>query len=793
MTRTACKKFPCSAILRHQLAFLHSDRWVKKKLMLTKSNFISIETEKTKRTVTFQEMNPGKYLNLLLLLATCLKLGLGQGFGGSFNQFEACAGKDSIVLKSDGDVLAGDDGWSVYNGGLIFCCDGIPYDALCSELLIGYCDCPTDEPTTESEYETSVACYARHCTDKIIASPIEAGVQVKSGHTAMCYLPEDARLTELGFANNITVSASDFCSSYHFRQPIPPPPPEKSPQVKGAFELIVNEETGRSSTGIVPVHMVMIPKSERVVMWTRGQQPNQPVEPDTEFAVSVVYDWKTGKYIPVEVDSNPFCSGVGFSKNGNILAFGGEQKEAPWGEPWQPTQIEDGRDLIREFDVETYKWRTVGELPGKHWYPTQTLLEDGRVLNQGGFEAMVGPQNEMFEIFDSTNYDGPVESYESTDFAKRHGIMNLYPFFSYLPYSDPKDPEEIYLLMDLCNSADLYSISKNNTLTYRKTLPKMEGADGNATEYCSAFSAVGFSRFLPFKPPYNKPEYIAFGGTINATKSIEEEACWTDIKGSDKSFRVSVDPEDIMSAKVIWEEEVMPSPRVGGLSVTLPNGELIIMNGAEQGTGNDYLRHPVRTAVLYDPDAPAGSRYREAATSGIKRLYHNVAMLLPTGEVLVAGGEQGEAYSNLEGPWCGSSYEYTYEAEFYKPPYVFTPELRPRAVNIEGGDQHAFGSTIRVYHEDKGLAVDGATITSPSAVTHGLEMSSRTAFLEVVGSGRVPGGRQLRNGVSDEGLAYVDLLLPKQSHRVTTSGWHMLFLLNGKSPSHEALWINITD
>jgi hypothetical protein len=278
---------------------------------------------------------------------------------------------------------------------------------------------------------------------------------------------------------------------------------------------------------------------------------------------------------------------------------------APWGEQWQPTLVVDGRNKIREFDIHASKWTTLkDELPGDHWYPTQVLLPDGRVLNQGGFQSMVGPQNEMFEIFDS-NVNKLIQHYNSTPFAANRGIMNLYPFFSYLPYTDPEHPDDYYLFMDLCNHAEMYTISKDNELQQKVVLPQM---GGEQEDYCSAYSAVGFARFLAFKPPYDKPEYVTFGGIYNSTADILAGKCWADIEGTDKSFRIGVSPVDLIkhgkNNNNTWQMEIMPFKRVGGLGVLLPNGEIVIMNGAENGSGNDYLHNSVRTAVMYDPDAP---------------------------------------------------------------------------------------------------------------------------------------------------------------------------------------------
>ncbi|KAL3914320.1 MAG: hypothetical protein SGILL_006147 [Bacillariaceae sp.] len=739
-------------------------------------------------------------MNACYLVLPFLVLSSVQAYGGTFDAHHVCAGKHATVIKSEADQNSAPDGWFVYSKSMIVCCDGKPHDIMCSEMMVGNCDCPND---VISDTEYSIACYGRQCPEEVIAAPIHNGVQVDEGSAAMCFLPE--HLAARGTQNNVTVTGEEFCMAYgagpdsgiNSNVPLTYDKPEET----GAFELLINEDTGNSSTGIVPVHMVMIPHSTKAVMWSRGQQPNIPAQPGTEFAVSVVYDWSTGKYDAVDVDSNPFCSGVGYSHDGNIIAMGGEQENAPWGHQWQPSQYIEGRNKIREFDVNTNRWTTLDtELPGNHWYPTQVLLEDGRILNQGGFESMVGPQQEKFEIYDSKT-KSLVKYYNTTEFADTMSIMNLYPFFNFLPYTNPEKPDDIYLFMDLCNHAEMYTISKDNDLQQKKVLPTLGGDD---RDICAAFSAVGFSRFLPFKPPYNKPEYIAFGGIENSTEDMIEGKCWSDIQGSNKSFRISVNVDDIMNNRSHWEEEEMPFARVGGLSVTLPNGEMVLMNGGKRGMGNDYVRDPVRTAVLYDPDAPSGQRYTTLASSNLKRLYHNVAMLLPDGNVLVAGGEQGESYTPENGgPWCGTNYDYEFQSEIFKPPYVFKPNERPNITSVERHegpqDTFEFGQTVRVYYEgDEDLTVDGATITSPSAVTHGTEMHSKTVFLKTRTCSEQPVQnnrpvKNLRGGRRDTENAQkcVEVVLPKSEHRVTVAGWHMLFLLNGKSPSLEAKWIKI--
>lgn len=62
------------------------------------------------------------FLGLLALLSQAL------AFGGSFDVYETCRGKDSVVLSGkDQDARADPDGYFVYSGSMFFCCAGRPY------------------------------------------------------------------------------------------------------------------------------------------------------------------------------------------------------------------------------------------------------------------------------------------------------------------------------------------------------------------------------------------------------------------------------------------------------------------------------------------------------------------------------------------------------------------------------------------------------------------------------------------------------------------------------------------
>ncbi len=143
--------------------------------------------------------------------------------------------------------------------------------------------------------------------------------------------------------------------------------------------------------------------------------------------------------------------------------------------------------------------------------------------------------------------------------------------------------------------------------------------------------------------------------------------------------------------------EQMPEPRVMAETLLLPNGQVLIINGAMTGVagyldvfdpiGQSNADHPAFRPTLYTPANPPGQRFttRGLPTSTIPRLYHSVASLTPSGNIMIGGSNPNDDVSTAK-------YPTEFRVEFLNPPYMSLP----RPVMIRPPTQIRFGSAFSV-------------------------------------------------------------------------------------------------
>lgn len=220
-----------------------------------------------------------------------------------------------------------------------------------------------------------------------------------------------------------------------------------------------------------------------------------------------------------------------------------------------------------------------------------------------------------------------------------------------------------------------------------------------------------------------------------APKALDD--CWT------------INPQD---ESPIWEEDdKLPNgPQVMSDGILLPNGQVLFINGAGKGSGGGLQAdNPVLTPAIYDPTAAAGKRFTSMPATAIPRLYHSVAVLLPSGEVLVAGSNptvgysatgkvnSGWPYFHNHGHTCAlqqqqnkeSSYPTEYRVETFSPPYLSSISSHGRPLIISLPASIFYGRTFLIEARlERGARIRSnvqINLIAPGFHTHGQAMGQK--------------------------------------------------------------------
>lgn len=198
----------------------------------------------------------------------------------------------------------------------------------------------------------------------------------------------------------------------------------------------------------------------------------------------------------------------------------------------------------------------------------------------------------------------------------------------------------------------------------------------------------------------------------------------------------------------------MANERRQNNATLLPDGTVLVTGGSSGAAFDDYT-HPVLPAELWNP---ATGTWSTMASLSTYRGYHSVALLLPDGRVLSAGGQCSLAQG------CN-----VVTAEIFSPPYLFKgarPTIASAPTSIKGG-QTFFVSTP-----------DAANITQVTwirlgAVTHTFNQEQRISFLSF---SPATGG--------------LNVTAPPSAN-LAPPGYYMLFLLNSSGVPSVASMINV--
>lgn len=213
-------------------------------------------------------------------------------------------------------------------------------------------------------------------------------------------------------------------------------------------------------------------------------------------------------------------------------------------------------------------------------------------------------------------------------------------------------------------------------------------------------------------------------------------------------------------------------PRWYGTNVLMPDGSVMVFSGGDRdGVAAPGLEGPIRTAERFDPET---GTWTEMAMANQSRTYHNTAVLMDDGRVMIAGHSPiNTAYLkfvNLEdfglAPYDGRDPSF----EIYTPPYAMRndrPEIKsaPRSLTV--------GDRFRIKLADNADNIDKAMLIRRTVMTHLIDGDQRAVELVIE---KTKGNK-------------VTLRMP-DNHNVVPAGEYMLFVSKdtpeGRVPSVSA-------
>ncbi|CAA0403687.1 unnamed protein product [Arabidopsis thaliana] len=458
------------------------------------------------------------------------------------------------------------------------------------------------------------------------------------------------------------------------------------------------------------------------------------------WAHSILMDVNTGALKPLGLSTDTWCSSGGLTVNGTLVSTGG---------------YGGGANTARYLSsCENCKWEEYPQaLAAKRWYSTQATLPGGKFFVIGGRDAL--------------NYE----------YIPEEGQNNRKLFDSLL-LRQTDDPEEnnLYPFVWLNTDGNLFIFANNRSILLSpktnqviKEFPQLPGGARN-------YPGSGSSALLPIQLYVKNPkvipaEVLVCGGSkqdayYKAGKKIYEPAL-------QDCARIRIN-----SAKPRWKTEMMPTPRIMSDTVILPNGDILLVNGAKRGcSGWGYGKDPAFAPLLYKPHAARGKRFRQLKPTTIPRMYHSSAIILPDGKVLVGGSNTNDGYKyNVEFPT-------ELRVEKFSPPYLdpALANIRPKIVTTGTPKQVKYGQffNVKVDLKEKGANKGNLKVTmlAPAFTTHSISMNMRMLILGV-------------NNVKPAGAGYDIQAVAPPNGNIAPPGYYLIFAIYKGVPS-TGEWIQV--
>lgn len=367
-----------------------------------------------------------------------------------------------------------------------------------------------------------------------------------------------------------------------------------------------------------------------------------------------------------------------------------------------------------KFDPAAKAWsRTTNAMSEAKWYPTAVALGDQRVL------VTCGNRGGQMEV-----YDEATDTFAPVTAGDTRGFPNLYPGLHLLP---------------------------SHAILYSRTGWASAGAGGGASPDGQSayftFSGPGTGSWQDIAPVSGATPNRAKGMSVMLLSSIPPYVRVMVLGGVDASTNGTYEILDasVLSPAAAWGAPVsFPDGQHRSLAsaVLLPDGNVFVCGGIQ--TTNS-------PCAMFDPVANSWSSMADLPSI---RDYHSVALLLPSGQVMVAG-------------WNNTS------IELFDPPYL-SKGPRPTITAAPALVHH--GESFTIESPDASSIVK-MVLVRPMAVTHQTDSEQRVLELPYIHDHANPTRLGLRAPHGGH------------PHSLAPQGHYMMFAIDNQGVPSAARWI----
>ncbi len=447
----------------------------------------------------------------------------------------------------------------------------------------------------------------------------------------------------------------------------------------------------------IPVSATNLPDG-RILAWASNQRDAFPAGP--EYTYAGVWDPRTGQHQEIpHTQHDMFCAHNVVLEDGRVFVTGGRNTVA----------------TTSMFDYRTNTWALDTPMARGRWYPTTIALPNGQVLTALGSGG--GNTPELWT---------PGQGWRDL-----YGI-NLYPLLTpggfevrWWPYLHITPQGSLFHAgpTNHMNSIDVTGRGKLKALGQRL-------ADDWYPKHASPVV-------------YDEGKVLISGGAPMASGTANSSGTTT------QAVTIDFNGESPQVTPV----DAMAHPRRYHNAVTLPTGAVFVVGGNTSGIKFSDEGTVLTPEIWY----PETGTWHEMADMAIPRNYHSIALLLPDGRVLSAGGGL-----------CGDCTANHQDGQIFSPPYLFNADGSDasRPVISSAPDTIWHGQAFIVHTS---TAIQKFSLIKMSSTTHGLNTDQR--YLKVPFTSIANG--QYRLAAHD-------------NPNVLTPGYYMLFAIDTQGVPSEA-------